>query len=70
MKISFCIIHNIRECNFYKTIFYTVRTLNQDQEQDLLLYLYESSQDPEVRPGLFEGDIAMTNEVYILYIFC
>ncbi|EFN62831.1 Astacin-like metalloendopeptidase [Camponotus floridanus] len=44
----------------------SVRTLNQDQEQDLLLYLYESSQDPEVRPGLFEGDIAMTNE-YLNY---
>ena len=25
--------------------------------------LQKSNQDPEVRPGLFEGDIAMSNEV-------
>ncbi|XP_072756227.1 hatching enzyme 1.2-like isoform X2 [Anoplolepis gracilipes] len=34
-----------------------VRTSNQND----LLRLYESSQDPEVRPGLFEGDIAYFN---------
>lgn len=28
--------------------------------------LEKSSQDPEVRPGLFQGDIAMTNEVILL----
>lgn len=38
-----------------------VRTSNQD-----LLRLYQSSQDPEVRPGLFEGDIAVTSEVHII----
>ncbi|KAG5318105.1 ASTA protein, partial [Pseudoatta argentina] len=36
-----------------------VRTSNKD-----LLRLYESSQDAEVRPGLFEGDIAVTSEYF------
>jgi len=45
---------------------FTVRTMNQD-----LLQLYESSQDAEVRPGLFEGDIAVTSEVHaLLFPFC
>lgn len=26
-------------------------------------YLQESSQDPEVRPGLFQGDIAIDDQV-------
>lgn len=30
-----------------------------------LKILQNSDQDPEVRPGLFEGDIAMSNEVRI-----
>lgn len=53
----------------YKKISFEVRTSNQD-----LLWLYESSQDAEVRPGLFEGDIAVTSEVYVhrfpFFILC
>ena len=29
-----------------------------------LLTLQVSDQDPEVRPGLFQGDMALTNEMY------
>jgi len=44
---------------------FAVRASNQD-----LLQLYES-QDAEVRPGLFEGDIAVTSEVHaLLFPFC
>jgi hypothetical protein len=31
--------------------------------QDDVNALFESEQDPEVTPGLFQGDMALTNEV-------
>jgi len=45
--------------------FFTVRTSNQDA-----LRLQESLQDPEIRPGLFEGDIAVTSEVHVGLYLC
>lgn len=34
---------------------------------DQLRLLLESNQDPEVQPGLFQGDMALTNEMYELW---